>query len=223
MSENDSVPADRHGEVSPPIVDEQSERTFRGLRDLVEQITPWLLEVGSWTFGGLTAVNLIVVSALITVGPVDAAIRTSTAALAGALPLNVAGIVLLRLVKDVKDIALDDLAWRAFDDAGFPNIDAYFPSPGERASERTRRSRVVIAYSLGLAVLSLALTMTGVAAAMWHMARWIAFVLLAAIMLSAVFVSVVIVRALPPESDAERALKLRDKERRTEGANRRRG
>jgi len=223
MSKNKTVPADRHGEVSPPIVDEQSERTFRGLRNLVEQITPWLLEVGSWTFGGLTAVNLIVISALITVGPVDAAIRPSTAALAGALPLNVAGIVLLRLVKDVKDIALDDLAWRAFDDAGFPNIDAYFPSHGERASGRTRRSRVVIAYSLGLAALSLALTMTGVAAAMWHMARGIAFVLLAATVLSAVFVSVVIVHALPPESDAERALKLRDMERRMEGPNRRRG
>src|SRR4029077_17934505 len=118
-----------HGEVSPPVVDEQSERSFRGLRNLLEQTTPWLLEGWSWTFGGLTAVNLIVISALITVGPVDAAIRTSTAALAGALPLNVAGIVLLRLIKDVKDVGLDDITLRSFQEAGFPEIDAYFPSP----------------------------------------------------------------------------------------------
>jgi hypothetical protein len=41
-----------------------------------------LVDVGSWIFGALTAVNLVVISALITVGPVDAAIRLSTAALA---------------------------------------------------------------------------------------------------------------------------------------------
>ena len=123
MSEGNSTPADREQGSGPPAVDEQSARTFRALRNLAERITPWLVDVGSWIFGGLTAVNLVVISALITVGPVDAAIRTSTAALAAALPLNVAGIILLRLIKDVNDVCLDDLTLRAFQDAAFPEID----------------------------------------------------------------------------------------------------
>src|SRR5262245_22555400 len=135
-------------------VDDRSARTFKGLRTLADQTTPWLIDVGSWMFGGLMAVNLVVISALLTVGPVDTAIRTSTAVLAVALPLNVAGIILLRLIKDVKDIGLDDLTLRAFQDAGFPDIDAYFPAPAERASQGARRSRVALAYSLVLAILS---------------------------------------------------------------------
>lgn len=197
--------------------------TFRGLRNLAEAALPWLTEVGSWIFGGLTAVNLVVISALITVGPVDAAIRASTAALAAALPLNVAGILLLRLIKDVNDIGLDDLTQRAFREGGFPDIDAYFPSPPERQSQHARRARVALLYSLGIAALSIALTVTGMAAAVWHMGRWIAFVLLSAVILSAALVAVVIAQALPPESDAEKLLKRRYRERRTQSANRQRG
>ena len=203
---------------APQAVDERAARTFRGLRRLTETITPWLIDVGSWIFGGLTAVNLVVISALVTVGPVDAAIRTSTAALVAALPLNVAGIVLLRLIKDVKDVSLDDITLRSFQQAGFPDIDAYFPSPRERASANARRSRVALLYSLGIAALSIVLTLTGMTAAVWHMGRWIAFVLISAVILSAALVTVVIARALPPESDAERDLKQRYREHRTEGA-----
>jgi len=214
MSEEKSPPADRGQGSAPPAADEQSARTFRGLRNLAERITPWLVDVGSWIFGGLTAVNLVVISALITVGPVDAAIRMATAALAAALPLNVAGIILLRLIRDVNDVALDDLTLRAFQDAGFPEIDAYFPSPLERASQHARRSRVALLYSLGIAAVSVAVTVTGVAAALWHMGHWIAFVLLSAVILSAVLVTVAIAHALPRESDAEKSLKLRYRERR---------
>ena len=124
MPEGNSTPVDRHRGGAPSAVDEQSARTFRGLRNLAERITPWLVDVGSWVFGGLIAVNLVVISALVTVGPIDEAIRTSTAALAAALPLNVAGIVLLRLIKDINDVGLDDLTLREFQDAAFPDIDA---------------------------------------------------------------------------------------------------
>jgi hypothetical protein len=166
-----------------------------------------LVDVGSWIFGGLIAVNLIVVSALITVGPVDAAIRTSTAALAAALPLNVAGIVLLRLIKDVNDVGLDDLTLRAFQEAGFPNIDAHFPVPRERPAQHARRSRVVLLYATGIVALSLTLTLTGIAAAVWHMGWWIAFVLLAMVALCIALVGIVIAHTLPPESDAEKSLR----------------
>ena len=197
--------------------------SFRGLRNLAERITPWLVDVGSWIFGGLSAVSLVVLSALITVGPVDAAIRASTAAVAAALPLNVAGIILLRLIKDVNDVGLDDLTLRAFQDAGFPEIEAYFPSPVERASRHARRSRVALLYALGIAAVSIALTVTGMAAALWHMGHWIPVVLLSAVILSAVLVTVAIAHGLPPESAAEKSLKQRYRERRLESVNRERG
>ena len=122
------------------------------------------------------------------------------------------GIILLRLVKDVKDIGLDDLALRAFQDAGFPDIDAYFPSTRDRASLHARRSRTVLLYSLGIAVLSTALTLIGLVAALWHMRPLIAFVLLSATVLSAILVALVIASALPPDSDAEKSLKQRYRE-----------
>jgi hypothetical protein len=182
---------------------------------LLERTTPWLVDVGSWIFGGLMAINLVVISALITVGPVDAAIRMSTAGLAGALPLNVTGIVLLKLIKDVKDLRLDDLTLQSFQEAGFPDIDAYFPLPQQRAFHQAKRTRVALVYASGIAVLNIALTVTGVAAALWHMGRWIAFVLLSTVALSVFLVAMVFAQSLPPESDAEKALKARYRESRS--------
>jgi hypothetical protein len=187
-------------------IDERSARTFEGLRNLVAKVTPWLIDVGSWIFGGLTAINLVVISALITVGPVASAIKISTAALAAALPLNVAGILLLRLIKDLKDVGIDGLALRAFQDARFPHIDAYFPAPRERAIQHARRSRVALLYSMGIAALSIALTVTGIAAALWHLGQWIALVLVSSVVLSAALVTIAIAHGLPPESDAEKRL-----------------
>jgi len=223
MSEEKSPPADRGQGSAPPAADEQSARTFRGLRNLAERITPWLVEVGSWIFGGLTAVNLIVLSALLTVGPVDAPVGTATAALAAALPLNVAGIILLRLIKDANDVGLDDLTLRAFQDAGFPKVEAYFPSPEESASQHARRSRIALLYSLGIAAVSIGLTVTGMVAAVWHMGHWIAFVLLSAVILSAGLLTVAIAHALPQPSAAEKALALRNRKRRPKGVNHQRG
>lgn len=198
--------ASRADAASSPV-DERSARTFEGLRNLIAKITPWLIDVGSWIFGGLTAINLVVISALITVGPVAAAIKISTAALAAALPLNVAGILLLRLIKDLKDVGIDGLTLRAFHDAGFPYIDAYFPAPRERATQHARRTRVVLLYSVGIAALSIALTVTGIGAAVWHVGQWVALVLVSSIVLSAALVTIAIAHGLPPESDAETRLK----------------
>ena len=47
---------------------------------MIEWITPWLVEVGSWMFGGLVALNLVVIAALLTVGPVDRAVMIGVAA-----------------------------------------------------------------------------------------------------------------------------------------------
>jgi hypothetical protein len=193
---------------------EQSRRTMNGLARLVEQITPWLVEVGSWILGGLIALNLVVIAALITVGPVDAAVLIAVTAFACALPLDVAGIVLLRLIKDVQDIRIDDLTLQAFQDARFPNIEAYFPPPGERESLSKRRARIALAYALAIAALTVALTLTGIVAALWHMAPWVAEVFSATVALSAVLLVVVFAHSLPPESEAEKELKRRYREQR---------
>ena len=189
-------------------MEDQFKRSMKGLGNLVDRITPWLFDVGSWIFGGLIAFNLVVISALITVGPVDVAIRTSVTAFACALPLNVAGIFLLRLIKDMKDIGIDDLTLQAFQDAGFPNIEAYFPPPQERASHK-RRSNLALGYSLGIVALSIALTLTGLVAALWHMAWWIGVALLTMVILTTALVIAVIAHSLPPESEAEKELKRR--------------
>lgn len=188
---------------------EQADHSVKGLRNLVEMITPWLFAVGSWIFGGLIAFNLVVVSSLLTIRPVDTAILISITALTCALPLNLAGIFLLRLIKDMKDIGIDDLTLKAFQDAGVPDIEAYFPALEERESLYRRGSNVTLGYSLGILVLSIALTLTGLVAALWHTAWWIGMVLLLMVIFCAVLVIVVIAHSLPPESEAERKLKRR--------------
>jgi MFS family permease len=143
------------------------------------------------------------------VGPVDAAIRISITAFACALPLNLAGMLLLRLVKDAKEIGLDDLTLQAFQDAGFPQIEAYFPASPDRDLQRKRRSNLTLIYCLGIVILSGALTIAGLMAALWHMAWWIAAALGAAILFSAVLVVGVFAQFVQPESEAEKELKRR--------------
>jgi hypothetical protein len=95
--QNDSTPADPKPGIPPIDLEEQSKQSMKALSNLVERITPWLFAFGSWIFGGLIAFNLLVVASLITVGPIHPAILVATAAFACALPLDVAGLFLLRL------------------------------------------------------------------------------------------------------------------------------
>jgi MFS family permease len=149
------------------------------------------------------------ISALLTVGPVDTAILTSITALAIALPLNIAGIFVLRLIKDINDVGLDDLVLRSFKAAGFPKIDAYFPPAAIRTSMHQRGATLALSWSLGILTFSVALTLTGLVAAVWHMRWWIGVILMAVVLLSTALVVVVIAHALPPETDAEKELKKR--------------
>lgn len=199
------------GAVDPA---EQSKRSMLGLARLVERITPWLVEVGSWILGGLIALNLVVIAALITIGPVDTAVLIAVTAFACALPLDVAGIVLLRLIKDAKDVRIDELTLQAFREAHFPDIEAYFPPAGKRKSFSQRRGRIALGYALVIAALSGALTLTGIVASLWHMAPWVALVFGATVTLSTVLLIVVIAHSLPPESAAEKELKRQYREQR---------
>jgi hypothetical protein len=186
--------------------DEMAGRTALGVRNLVERIAPWLFTVGSWVFGGLIAFELWLVSALLTVGPVDRAVLVSITAFACALPLNVAGICLLRLVSDLREIGIDDITLKAFQDAGFPDIEAYFPA-APKGMLHNRRSYAALGSSGPIAVLSLALTTVGFVAALWHMAWWVAVAFLVMAVGTAVGVGAVFAKALQLQSQAERELK----------------
>jgi len=179
-------------------VDERARQSLDAISGLVDRTAPWLAEIGSWVFGGLVAVNLVVISALLTVGPVDRAVRTAVALLACALPLNVVGLVVLRLSKDLTDLGVDDLALKAFKENGFPDIDAYFPAGSDRAALLKRRAGVALRYSLAIAALSAAVTLAGLVASLWHMAWWIGTILLAMTVLSVGLMLVVFAHAQQP-------------------------
>jgi hypothetical protein len=184
----------------------RARRSLTALGNLIERTAPWLLGVGSWIFGGVIAFNLVIMSSLITVGPVDAAVRTSITALACALPLDVAGIILLRLVTDVGQLKIDDLTLKAFRDARFPEIDVYFPPSRQQSAVRRRRSRIALLYSIGIGAFSVALTLVGLVAALWHMAWWVGVVLCGMVVFSALLLLVVIVHTMPPQSNEEQAV-----------------
>ena len=191
---------------------DQSRQTINALARLFERIAPWLVEVGTWIFGGLIALNLVVIAALITVGPVDTAVLIAVTAFGCALPLEVAGMVLLRLSKDADDIRLENVTLQSFEDAHFPNIRAFFPPPSQQASARRRRARITLGYAMAIATLSVALTLTGIVASLWHMAPWVAGISSATAFLSVVLVLLVVMHAMPPASAAERRLKGRHRD-----------
>jgi hypothetical protein len=157
------------------VRDDTARRTATAFTTLVERIAPWLLDLGSWIFGALIAFNLVILGALLTVGPVDAAIIVSTAAFAVALPADAAGFFLLRLVSDMKNVDLEALASQSFQEVGFSVADDV-PAPAAPTTPQSaekRRTRIVLIYSYGLLALAVFLTMIGITAALWHMAWWI--------------------------------------------------
>ena len=107
---------------------------------------------------------------------------------------------LLRLSRDVEAVRLEQLTLKSFEDAHFPDIRSYFPAPRERAATRRRRSRIALAYALGIATCSIGLTVAGIIAALWHMAPWVAKASLAATGLSLALVLLVMMHAMPPDS-----------------------
>ena len=196
--------------ISPP---DQSEQSLKGLSNLIERVTPMVIEIGSWIFGGLIALNLVVMASLITVGPAHRSILISLTAFASALPLDVAGILLLRLTKDLKDSEIETIALESFKDAGFPDIEAYFPDREGRKEAARRRSHLALGYCMAIVTLSIGLTVAGLTAALWYMAWWIGVTLLAMTFVSALLVVLVFVHSLPPESEAEQELKRRLQEK----------
>lgn len=178
-----------------PVVDENWRRTQQGLTQLFDVITPWLLDLGNWIFGALIAFNLLILGVVLTIGPVDVAVKIATAAFAAALPPNVVGFVLLRVGEDMRKIRIRETATQAFQDAGFKVEDM----PDPKAMERQFGQRTLM-YTYGLMTLTLLLTLIGLFAALWHSAWWIALVFLSMLGLS----QVVMVAALSGVGGSQR-------------------
>lgn len=164
-----------------PAVDENWRRTQQGLTQLFDVITPWLMDLGNWIFGALIAFNLLILGVVLTIGPVDVAVKIATAAFAAALPPNVVGFVLLRVADDMRKIRIRESAAQAFQDAGFKVEEI----PDPKAMERQLGQRTLM-YTYSLMTLTLLLTLIGIFAALWHSAWWIALVFLAMLGLSQV-------------------------------------
>jgi hypothetical protein len=166
-----------------------------------------LFEAGGWILGGLIAFTLIIIPALIAIGPADRAIKVSLACFSCALPVNVAGIALLKLFGGMGKVEIDDIALQAFREANFPDIDAYFPSREQKPALRRRREAVSLAYAFSFAVIGALLTLSGLIAALAHIAWWIGAALVGAIVCVALISVAAISHAMPPESESEKALK----------------
>jgi hypothetical protein len=175
--------------TKPPIrtVDDSWARTQAAFASVLDGITPWLLDLGNWVFGALIAFSLIILGALLTVGPVDRAVLIATAAFALALPPAVAGFVLLRLAADMRKVDIETLTTSAFVEAGFSAEQVgQVADPRELEKRRTRAS---LAFSYSMLTLTLFLSLIGVTASLWHMAWWIGIAFLAMIVVTMIVVT----------------------------------
>lgn len=161
--------------------------------------------MGSWIFGGLIAFTLLILSALITVGPADLYVKSATAALALALPLDVTGLVLLQLVQDLKPVKFEEGVTQTFQEAGLTPGDMQIPSLTSLQALRIRGTRVALRYALGFLALSIFLTLAGITATLWHMAWWIGAAFLGMVVVNLVVVMVAMLASQPPVTAAERA------------------
>ena len=209
VSSNNPTPDTPQQEHAPLDLEAQSRQSMQAVGNLIERITPWLFAFGSWIFGGLIAFNLLVIASLITVGPIQPVILVSITAFACALPLNMAGLFLLKLVQEMKDVGIDEHMRHTFQQAGFP-IEAYFPL--EDASLQRRKTRITLSYAVSIAILSITLSLVGMVAALWYMAWWAGIVFLIMVLLSLLLVILVIAHSLPPASEEEKEQKRRYQE-----------
>jgi hypothetical protein len=150
-----------------------------GLKNLIDRIGPWLLDLGNWIFGAIIAFNLLILGALLTVGPVDPGVIIASTAVALSLPLAAGGFFLVRLTTDMRNADLEPIATQAFQEAGFA-VDQTQLTQIFRKSRESKRTRIVLAYSYGLLAFTVLVTLIGITAALWHMQWWIGIVFAAA-------------------------------------------
>ena len=164
------------GGGAPPVTFTQ---TAQALGGVVDRLTVWLLDLGTWLLGAMVAFNLVILAALLTVGPVDRAVLIASCALAVALPPAVSAFALLRLVRDVQQIGLEEAAIESFRAAGVEIREQI--GEGPLTEIRRRRTQSALRFSYLLLGVSVLLTLTGTTACLWHMGWWIAVAFMVAV------------------------------------------
>jgi uncharacterized membrane protein len=212
MPEPDPIVSTQHQEVSLAAAEAQYRQSMTAYSKLLEKGTPWLFDVGSWVFGGLIAFTLLIMASLITVGPADLYIKIATVALALALPLDVTGLVLLRLVQDIKPVRFEEEVTQTFQEAGLTPGEQQIPSLTSLQALRIRGTQVALRYALGILTLCIVLTLAGMMATLWHMAWWIGVAFAAMVLISLVTILVAMASIQPPVSAEERAQRRRDRD-----------
>ncbi len=205
MSQPDPAVPGQHQQGPLADAEMQFDQGMRAYNSLVERITPWLFDIGSWIFGGLIAFTLLILPALITTRPADLPIEIATAAFAVALPLNVTGLVLLRIVGDVKPGGFEQETARMLQEAGFTPGDEEIPSLTTLETMRKRGTRNVLNVTVSILTVGSILTLVGLGAALWHMAWWIAAAFGVMVFVCLVIVQIVMLTAQPRLSPEEKA------------------
>ncbi len=178
MAQNNPAPPEPSKDVAYAAAQVSLSQIQKASEEAMERTTPWLVDVGDWIFAGLIAFDLVVMAPLIVTVSADQALTISIIMFALALPLNLAGLVMLRLIKDMAHVGFSEEWVRAYQDAGLP-LGEQLASPQAREAQRKRRATIVLYYAFAVLTLSVLLTVTGLTAALWHTAWWIGVVFLA--------------------------------------------
>lgn len=211
MSQAGPTPTDPRQQVSLAAEQKRTDQSLKAVGRLIDRIAPSLVEFGSWIFGGLIAFTLLVIAALLTIGPVDPAIMIATTVFALALPLNVAGLFLLRLAQDLTHMRIEEEVTQAFQEIGL-TAGGQIPTPETLALLPGRRTKIILSSCLGILVLSALLTLAGMIATLWHMAWWLGVAFFAMAIISLGIVIVVTAISEIPESAEQKERKRRYRE-----------
>jgi ABC-type multidrug transport system fused ATPase/permease subunit len=190
--------------LSGPELQEKIDQRRQVMTTLLDSLKPWLIEFGNWIFGGLIAFNLIILAPLITIGLGHMEVMVSIVAFACALPLDVSGLLLLKLTKDMNDIAIDDVMSQAFKDAHIPDIEDHLPTTEQIQTHYKRRTEIGLRYSIWVGAASAILTFLGMIAALWYIAWWVAVIFIVVALLSLFITMNVATRIWRPDSDRKR-------------------
>lgn len=203
MSQNNPSPTEPNKDIAYAAAQASLSQAEKAFQEAAELTTPWLVDVGAWIFAGLIAFILVVIAPLIIAPSIDRALTIAIVMFALALPLDLSGLVMLRLIQDMAHIGFSEEWARAFQDAGFP-MGEQIASPKAREAQRKRRATIVLRYSFAVLTFSVALTLTGLTAALWHIAWWIGIVFLAMTVVSLGIVSAALVTLGPRDSPEDK-------------------
>jgi len=203
LSQTDPASAKPNKDIAYAAAQATLSQAEKAAEEAMELTMPWLVDVGNWIFAGLIAFDLVVMAPLIVTASADLALTISIVMFALALPLNLAGLVMLRLIKDMAHVGFSEEWARAYQEAGLP-LGEQLASPQAREAQRKRRATVVLYYSFAVLTLSVALTLAGLTAALWHTAWWVGVVFLAMAVISLGTVIASIVTLGPRDSPEDR-------------------